>query len=128
MSESTQTSKMDLLAKIVMKNHYLPLWCIKFPFCVQGNGHCVKSVPIRSYSGPHFPAFGLNTERCGVSLYMQSKCGKMRTRITRNTDAFYAVSDLEVSSHILLVMEVWKGSFKKYVSILHLGCFFGCSL
>ena len=22
--------------------------------------HCVKSVRIRSYSGPHFPAFGLN--------------------------------------------------------------------
>ena len=25
--------------------------------------HCVKSVHIRSYSGPHFPAFGLNTVR-----------------------------------------------------------------
>ena len=25
--------------------------------------HCVKSVRIRSYSGPYFPAFGLNTER-----------------------------------------------------------------
>ena len=25
--------------------------------------HWVKSVRIRSYSGPHFPAFGLNTER-----------------------------------------------------------------
>ena len=24
--------------------------------------HCVKSVRIRSYSGPHFPAFELNTE------------------------------------------------------------------
>ena len=24
--------------------------------------HCVKSVRIRSYSGPYFPAFGLNTE------------------------------------------------------------------
>ena len=30
--------------------------------------HCAKSVHIRSYSGPHFPAFGLNTERYGVSL------------------------------------------------------------
>ena len=28
--------------------------------------HCVKSVRFRSYSGPHFPAFGLNTERYGV--------------------------------------------------------------
>ena len=25
--------------------------------------HCVKSVHIRSYSGRHFPTFGLNTER-----------------------------------------------------------------
>ena len=25
--------------------------------------HCVKSIRIRSYSGPHFPAFGLNAER-----------------------------------------------------------------
>ena len=27
----------------------------------------VKSVRNRSYSGPYFPAFGLNTERCSVS-------------------------------------------------------------
>ena len=26
----------------------------------------VKSVPIRSHSGPHFPAFGLNTEYLSV--------------------------------------------------------------
>ena len=25
--------------------------------------HSVKSVRIRSYSGPYFPAFGLNTDR-----------------------------------------------------------------
>ena len=25
------------------------------------DGHCVKSVPIRSFSGQHFPAFGLNS-------------------------------------------------------------------
>ena len=30
--------------------------------------HCVKSVRIRIYSGPHFPAFGLNTERYSVFL------------------------------------------------------------
>ena len=27
------------------------------------NEHCVKSVRIRSYSGPCFPAFGLNTDQ-----------------------------------------------------------------
>ena len=31
--------------------------------------HCVKSVQIRSFSGPYFPAFGLNTERYAISLY-----------------------------------------------------------
>ena len=25
--------------------------------------HCIKSVRIRSDSGPHFPTFGLNTDR-----------------------------------------------------------------
>ena len=58
--------------------------------------NCVISVRIRSYSGPHFPAFGLNTERYGVSLHIQSKCGKKRTRITRNTDTFDPVQILLV--------------------------------
>ena len=52
------------------------------------NKHCVKSVCIRSYSGPHFPAFGLNTGRYSVYLRIQSKCRKMWTRITPNMDTF----------------------------------------
>ena len=32
------------------------------------SNNCVKSVLIRSYSGPHFPAFGLNPE-WSISLY-----------------------------------------------------------
>ena len=35
--------------------------------------HCVKSVPIRSYSGPHFPAFGLNTERYEVRTFFTQR-------------------------------------------------------
>ena len=54
-------------------------------------GHCVKSVNIWSYSGRYFPAFGLNTERHGVCLRIQSKRGKTRARITPNTDTFHAV-------------------------------------
>ena len=56
--------------------------------------HCVKSACIWSYSGPHFLVFGLNTERYGVSVRIQSQCGKMWTRITLKvtfTDTFYAV-------------------------------------
>ena len=52
---------------------------------------CVKSVHIRSYSGPHFPVFELNTERYKVSLRIQSECGKMQTKIIQNKDNFYAV-------------------------------------
>ena len=32
--------------------------------------HCVKSVRIWSYSGPHFSSFGLNTESYGVILVL----------------------------------------------------------
>ena len=53
--------------------------------------HCVKSVCIRRYSGPYFPAFELNMERYSVSFRFQPECGKIRTRITPNTDAFYSV-------------------------------------
>ena len=42
--------------------------------------YCVNSVRIRSYSGPHFQAFGLNTERFSVSPRIQSKWTKMLTR------------------------------------------------
>ena len=51
----------------------------------------MKSVRIRSYSGPHFPAFGLNPKRYSLSLRIQYECGKMRARITRNTVTFYAL-------------------------------------
>ena len=54
--------------------------------------HCVKSVRIRSYSGSHFPVFGLDMEIYSVSLRIQSKYGKMWTRITPNTDTPYAAT------------------------------------
>ena len=59
--------------------------------------HCVKSVCIRSYSSPHFPAFELKTEGYEVSLRIQSESGKMRTRITLNTDTFHAVISVRMS-------------------------------
>ena len=51
----------------------------------------MKSVRIRSFSSPHFPAFGLNLEGFEVSLRIQSDDGKIRTRKTPNTDTFHAV-------------------------------------
>ena len=63
--------------------------------------HFVKSVLIRTYSGPHCPAFELNTERYGVSLRIQSEWGKMRTRKTPNTDTFHAVNVISVTEKIV---------------------------
>ena len=51
---------------------------------------CIKNLRIRTYYGPHFPAFRLNTERYRVFLRIQSVCRKIRTRITPNTDIFHA--------------------------------------
>ena len=53
--------------------------------------HCMKSVRIQSFSDPYFPAFGLNTEKYGVSLRIQSECEKIQTRKTPNADTFQTV-------------------------------------
>ena len=53
--------------------------------------HCVKSVRTRSFSGPYFPAFGLNTKKTPYSLCFQSKCRKMQTRKIPNMGTFHAV-------------------------------------
>ena len=53
--------------------------------------NCTKRIRIRSVSGLHFPASGLDAEICSVNLRIQSECGKIRTRRTRNTDTFYVV-------------------------------------
>ena len=58
----------------------------------------MKSVRIWSFSSPYFPAFGLNTERYKISLHTESKCGKIRTRKTPNTDTFHAVDYNNVRS------------------------------
>ena len=50
--------------------------------------NCMKSVRIQSLSGSYFSAFGLNTERYGVSVCIQSKCGNKRSRKTPSTDTF----------------------------------------
>ena len=63
--------------------------------------HCVKRVRIRSYTGPHFPAFSCIRTAYGeiqsispYSVQMWENPGKMRTRITPNTDTFYAVQTI----------------------------------
>ena len=56
-----------------MRRHYVMACIISSWMCAETAErpcelHCVKSVRIRSYSGPHFPSFGLNTERYGFEV------------------------------------------------------------
>ena len=60
--------------------------------------HYLKILRIRSFSGPYFSAFLLNTERYSVSPLIQTKCWKIRTRIIPNTDTFYAVIEKYISN------------------------------
>ena len=51
--------------------------------------HCVKSVCIRSFSGPYFPTFGLNTERYRI-FPIQSEREKILTGEAPDTNTFHA--------------------------------------
>ena len=73
--------------------------------------HCVKSVHIRSCSCPYFPAFGLNTERYFVS---QSRWGKIRTRITLNTDTFTQCSHLH---SVNTTFSLYSSTYENYIVI-----------
>ena len=84
--------------------------------------HCVKSVSIRSFSGPYFPTFGLNTERYShVSLHIQSKCWKVLTRKTPNKDknTFHVVESIPVSiMWIRLIFWITRNSTKNNPSLI----------
>ena len=54
-----------------------------------------------SYLELFWPAFSRIWTEYGVSLRIQSKCMKMRGRITPNRDAFHAVQDLKVIGKIV---------------------------
>ena len=66
--------------------------------------HCVRSARILSFSGPHFPAFGLNTERYGVSLRIQSECGKIPTRNTARLARVDSHCKRACSAHCLILL------------------------
>ena len=96
--------------------------------------HCVKSVCIRSHSGPHFSTFSLiwteYEEIDWIHIYSKcGKCGKMRTRITPNTDTFYVVRGIFRSVQYILmefckntsIMDLWL--FPKYASTCFGDCF-----
>ena len=62
---------------------------------------CVKSVPVRRFSGPYFPKFGLNRKIYKGYLRMQSECWKLRTRKNPNTVTSHA---MYLSMNVVLVL------------------------
>ena len=79
-----------VLLLVFKKKITLPILKNTLPGCFR---HCMKSVRIRSFSGPHFPAFGLNTETniYSVNLRIYFEWWKMRTRKSPDEYTFYAV-------------------------------------
>ena len=55
------------------------------------------------FSGPYFPAFGLNTERFFVSFRIQSECGKIRTRKNYIFGYFSRSDTREEMLYVLLI-------------------------
>ena len=56
-----------------------------------------KKCPYLELFWSTFSAFGLNIEKYGVSLRIQPECGKMRARITPNTNTFHEVRGNAIS-------------------------------
>ena len=77
--------------KIILFQDFLETACMQ---------HCVKYVQIRTFSGPYFPAFGLNTKRYFVSLRIQFKCGEIRTRKNSFFGHFSRSASLAVLSYL----------------------------
>ena len=79
--------------------------------------HYVKSVRIRSFSGPYFPAFVLNT-----SFRMRENTDQKNS----NTDTFYVVFPTGIviifdeTSHVIQWLYCYLNLFLANVSILHL--------
>ena len=71
------------------------LWITKSIDSSKSHGYdnnSVKSVQIQSFSGPYFPAFGLNTERCRACLAITGRIkGTSREQLFYESDLHWLV-------------------------------------
>ena len=58
--------------------------CRKNKIEILANAHCVKSVRIRSFTGPYFPGFGLNTDQKKAEYEHFSRSGKQKKTLAEN--------------------------------------------
>ena len=93
----------NLLEKYIMQvnNRNISLICLTFfKLAIKTPNTVWKVSKYVVFSGPYFLVFGLNTERYPVSLRIQFKCGKIRTRKNYVSGHFsHSVSDINV--HII---------------------------
>ena len=96
-SREFQTNSCFLKVIITFSSYLIKLFEIhscnswRYYYSIIGNKHWVKSVRTRSFSGPYFPAFGMNTERYSVYVRIESESGKIWTRKSPDTVTFHAV-------------------------------------
>ena len=83
------------------------------------HSHCVKNVHIRSYSGPYFPAFGLNTERSPYSVQVREKTDQTNSEYRHFSRSiwFYVVFRRHTMEHLLNI-SYGENIRKKYEELL----------
>ena len=72
---------------------------------------CLKNIRFRSFSGPYFPAFRLNTERHCI----QSDCGKIWTRKSLNTANFHAVDFAPIFFCLFCIKNIFWWYWSTYI-------------
>ena len=63
--------------------------------------HCIKSIRIQGYSGPHFPAFRLNAKRYSIPLHPYS------VQMLENADQNYPKYGHFLRSDTFIYMYLW---------------------
>ena len=77
----------DEKSKVDVRKHISWFFAVNIPLRKKCN---------RSFSGPHFPTFGLNTERYSLCFRIQPEYEKIRTTKTLNKDTFHAVFTMQL--------------------------------
>ena len=84
-------------------------WNSPLALAISWQTHCVRSVQIRSFSGPYFLAFRLNTEFYGVNLRIQFKCWKILTT-KKSVFGHFSHSDL------IIILQLHTDHIKSFIT------------
>ena len=107
--------------------------CLRFYLSIFSIHLCIKSVQIRSFSGPYFPAFGLNTERYKILRrpFLQKTSGRLHLfKNTLNGKVPFTKESMKVKLRVCKKNEILLIYFENlsenrqiseiYVEVIHL--------